>query len=364
MMYYKISPIIFFICILLIEQCISFPHLASKRNLDPEQASLYPFIPPGPNDIRGPCPGLNTAANHGYIDRSGITNFDELVKMQQELYNLALDVAIFLATINVALDGDIITGKLSIGRLSPKVPGILTTPSGLNGHNKFECDTSLTRNDFFLANGNNFEFNGTLFGMMYDEANTNGGLFDAKTMSQFRYNRYQQSKAENGQFVFLPQVLLIYGAASFLYEVFPNGTDMLPTINVISSFFGAQKTDCGEWEGIPERIPPNWVKRKTPYSLVDTIEQALKLYLANPVLFGGNTGKPNTFIADRQQLTAGNQTVNGTACFIYQAILSITPSEVYTGVSEPASILSYMINKLDPIFGTQFGCPSTKFKLI
>ena len=22
------------------------------------------FVPPGPNDIRGPCPGLNTAANH------------------------------------------------------------------------------------------------------------------------------------------------------------------------------------------------------------------------------------------------------------------------------------------------------------
>lgn len=25
----------------------------------------HPFIEPGPNDIRGPCPGLNTLANHG-----------------------------------------------------------------------------------------------------------------------------------------------------------------------------------------------------------------------------------------------------------------------------------------------------------
>lgn len=24
----------------------------------------HAFVPPGPNDIRGPCPGLNTAANH------------------------------------------------------------------------------------------------------------------------------------------------------------------------------------------------------------------------------------------------------------------------------------------------------------
>ena len=25
------------------------------------------FVPPGPNDIRGPCPGLNTAANHNVL---------------------------------------------------------------------------------------------------------------------------------------------------------------------------------------------------------------------------------------------------------------------------------------------------------
>ncbi|CAF0894567.1 unnamed protein product [Adineta steineri] len=362
-MYYKVSPIIFFIWILLIVQCISFPHLASKRNLDPEQASLYPFIPPGPNDIRGPCPGLNTAANHGYINRSGITNFDELVKMQQVLYNAGLDLAIVLATVGVALDGDIITGKVSIGKQSSEVPGILTTPAGLNSHNRFESDTSLTRNDIFLANGDDFSFNGTLFEMMYNESLNNGGLFNAKTLSKYRYNRYQQSKAENGQFAFLPQSVLLYGAASFLYELFPNGTDMLPTLNVISSFFGAQRTDCGEWIGIPERIPPNWVKRKTPYSLVDVNIQILKLFIANPVLFGGNTGKPNSFIIDPQQLEINNQTVSGVACFIYQAILSVTPSEVGPAVTIPASILSFIIDKLDPIFGTQFGCPSTKFRL-
>lgn len=25
----------------------------------------HPFIAPGPNDVRGPCPGLNTLASHG-----------------------------------------------------------------------------------------------------------------------------------------------------------------------------------------------------------------------------------------------------------------------------------------------------------
>ncbi|CAF4371908.1 unnamed protein product, partial [Adineta steineri] len=51
-MYYKSPPIIFFIWVILITQCISFPHLASKRGLDCNQPSDHPFIPPGPNDIR------------------------------------------------------------------------------------------------------------------------------------------------------------------------------------------------------------------------------------------------------------------------------------------------------------------------
>ena len=34
---------------------------SSKLVNDPE----HPFMVPGPNDLRGPCPGLNTLANHG-----------------------------------------------------------------------------------------------------------------------------------------------------------------------------------------------------------------------------------------------------------------------------------------------------------
>lgn len=29
--------------------------------------NAHNFVPPGPNDIRGPCPGLNTAANHNVL---------------------------------------------------------------------------------------------------------------------------------------------------------------------------------------------------------------------------------------------------------------------------------------------------------
>lgn len=39
----------------------------------------YAFQAPGKSDQRGPCPGLNSLANHGYISHTGITSFTEVV---------------------------------------------------------------------------------------------------------------------------------------------------------------------------------------------------------------------------------------------------------------------------------------------
>lgn len=37
------------------------------------------FIPPGPTDNRGNCPGLNVLANHGYLPRSGYASLQQYV---------------------------------------------------------------------------------------------------------------------------------------------------------------------------------------------------------------------------------------------------------------------------------------------
>jgi hypothetical protein len=39
----------------------------------------YAFQAPSKYDQRGPCPGLNALANHGYIAHTGITSFAEVV---------------------------------------------------------------------------------------------------------------------------------------------------------------------------------------------------------------------------------------------------------------------------------------------
>ena len=39
----------------------------------------YAYASPAADEIRGPCPGLNAAANHGYLPRSGIATLEETV---------------------------------------------------------------------------------------------------------------------------------------------------------------------------------------------------------------------------------------------------------------------------------------------
>lgn len=45
---------------------------AAAQYVDITSGSGHDFHPPGTTDRRGPCPGLNAAANHGFIPRNGI----------------------------------------------------------------------------------------------------------------------------------------------------------------------------------------------------------------------------------------------------------------------------------------------------
>lgn len=177
-----------------------------------------------------------------FLSHDGITNLPELVDAQQNLYNLGYGLAVFIAVRAIALDGDIVTTKISIGcdatSRTAADGGLLLGPEpGLDAHNKFEADTSLTRNDYFLADGDNFSFNGSLFAQMYNTAKeTSNGNFDRATIAKYRSDRYDESLNTNPNFYFGPKSLLLYGAASFVYENFPVfGGDGIPDIDTISS---------------------------------------------------------------------------------------------------------------------------------
>lgn len=132
------------------ENMEQFGHM-EKRAYQGETGA-YAYVAPGAGDYRGPCPGLNTAANHGYLPHNGVATFAQYVQAQMDLYNVGIDLAIFLCTVAIPLDGDIITTKMSIGgdatALTSAAGGlgnaVGSKEGGLVVHNTFEADTSLT----------------------------------------------------------------------------------------------------------------------------------------------------------------------------------------------------------------------------
>ena len=66
------------------------PHLAKQRELkrqttfDPTSQHVsttgkYAWVAPGAGDQRGPCPGLNALANHGYLPHNGVADIPTIV---------------------------------------------------------------------------------------------------------------------------------------------------------------------------------------------------------------------------------------------------------------------------------------------
>jgi hypothetical protein len=346
--------------------------------------AAHAFKAPTANDIRGPCPGLNAAANvrdftnqrdvfnalqHNFLARDGITTYTELLDAQQNLWNVGYDLATVLAVIGVVQNGDIVTGKLSIGcdatSRTAALGGLnlLGREPGLNSHSRFEADASLTRNDFYTNNGDNFSFNGTLFARMKEVADrVSNGNFDQKTMAAYRSQRYDESLAQNPNFFFGPLGILLYGASSFLYELFaPYGTEGQADLDTMASYFGTAQDSNGAWRYTAERIPDNWHNRRQPYTLSLGVNEVLAQYLAYPKLFGGNVGVNNfnglNFGSIRDGKLPNSATAGDLLCLLYQLATQQIPNGLTGGLlALPLDLLKWTAGNLNPIFQNT-GCP-------
>ena len=74
----------------------AFPGLNSRQaGFNPTQqyinvSGAHSFVAPTASDLRGPCPALNAAANHGYIARNGYTTFQESFDAITEVYGTGM----------------------------------------------------------------------------------------------------------------------------------------------------------------------------------------------------------------------------------------------------------------------------------
>ncbi|RAH56712.1 Cloroperoxidase [Aspergillus piperis CBS 112811] len=148
-----------------------------------DSAKLLPWSPPGHGDVRGPCPMLNTLANHGLLPHNGKDISEEdIVDVLGNTLNVAesLAVALYKEAMTTVEDPNATTFSLSdLDR-----PGIL------------EHDASLSRQDPYF--GNDHEFNEKIFDQT--KSYWTSPLIDIEEAAEAHEARWNTSKATNPDF--------------------------------------------------------------------------------------------------------------------------------------------------------------------
>ncbi|KAG4437127.1 hypothetical protein IFR05_007389 [Cadophora sp. M221] len=111
-------------------------------------ATSRQWAPGGPTDERGPCPMLNTLANHGFLPHDG--------------RNITKENAVFAMKTALNFDETFAEEFFAHGmKANPEPNGKFFTLNMLNQHNVLEHDASLSRQDAFF--GDVQPFNQTIF---------------------------------------------------------------------------------------------------------------------------------------------------------------------------------------------------------
>ncbi|KAL8948243.1 MAG: hypothetical protein Q9222_005554 [Ikaeria aurantiellina] len=333
-------------------------------------------------DKRGPCPGLNALANHGYLPHNGIAPMTTIIQAVNDAYGMALDLGTFLAVYGTVFDGDSLslTPGYSIGGPSMlggilSGTGILRTPSGLTGsHNNYEADTSSTRGDLYLT-GNNDLLQIGLFQQYYDALLDNTPApKQYSALFPFRQSRFNTS-IETNPYFFFPQfagVLVAPAGYAFPPAMMANHSARYPEgyldKETFKSFFAVSgQPGSFEYQAGYERIPDNWYKRAigSEYTIPDFLLDVLQFGTQDPRLLspGGNTGTPNSFtpisVSDLSRGVFDSATLaqgNNLQCFIFQLIQAEAPGLV-TGIYK--DVVGAVQPLVDNIKGNLegLGCP-------
>jgi len=166
--------------------------MASQKEQGMDQPN-HPYKPAGASDSRGPCPFLNSLANHDYFPHSGkeITLYRAL-KAVHQVGKLGYLQTIFLVSIAFVFNGR--EGKNGRRMLS------LHNLANIHSHNMvIEHDVSLLRQDVSI--GDSQKQDPELLKQLLSHS-SDGHWVTASDLVAARAQRYQQSKTQNPRHVF------------------------------------------------------------------------------------------------------------------------------------------------------------------
>jgi hypothetical protein len=112
-----------------------FDATRQKVDVSGEHAFQMPDYAAG--DVRGPCPGLNVLANHGYLPRNGVATILEYATAVERVLGMGIDTALVLGVYGTVLGGNPVslTPGVSMGGPSnaPEAQNLLGNLLGLLG---------------------------------------------------------------------------------------------------------------------------------------------------------------------------------------------------------------------------------------
>jgi len=342
---------------------------AAEQYVNVMPGSGNEFQSPRQGDIRGQCPGLNAAANHNFIPRSGILNTEQTTTGLGRAFGMSPDLAIFLAVLSIGIAGDPVAGTWSIGGEYPTTLGLFRATGIAGTHNQYESDASIVRGDAYLNGGNVGVFQMRSWENFYNMAEEYT-LDDAAAQSDY-VTRW--SILNNPYYFSAPFAGLVAPAAhDFVINFMSNHTAEQPggvlNRDVLKQFFavtgepGSFVHNRGQ-----ERIPENWYRRSlaNAYNIPEVINDVLVNNAMYPgiVRFGGNTGTVDSFAGvDVTDISGGAFNLaslaegNNGACFFLQASQQAVPDALDPVLGAAGSALSFVTKNLAPI-QAKLGCP-------
>jgi len=240
---------------------LSFP----DRKFKLQEATRGQYRAPTAGDARSPCPGWNTLANHGFINRNGrgIT-YDSFIQACSDAFGLSKVVS-NIGAINAQIAAEIFPN------------GVMPSLEVLNPtHNKIEHDASLTRLDLYL--GDNIHLNQGLLNQMVPNRTS---FLRKEDIAAARTKRIQDSTAKNPTFTWkvTQQQPVSAAESAFLHTIFGNGTGtgaFIPA-RFLYDFL------------LNERLPSGWTKRSSTIGSVEFLAVSA-YYLAREVISFGDSG--------------------------------------------------------------------------
>ncbi|TFK26066.1 Cloroperoxidase [Coprinopsis marcescibilis] len=347
---------VFLSTLVLVSQVSAFPQHGTLAGLDARQVeqivptlnARVPPPPPGPpaftgaklvddrdhpwrplrqGDVRGPCPGLNTLASHGYLPRNGVATPTQIINAVQEGFNMINGAAKIATYAALILEGNVVTDLLSIGgktsRTGPDAPPPASI-GGISHHGTFEGDASITRGDAFF--GDNHSFNQVLFDQFVDFSNRFGnGFYNYTVGGELRFHRIQQSIATNPEFNIRGfRHVTAYGEAAFIANIFVDGRKTGAEANQLDM-------DSARNFFKDMRYPRGFFRSNKPTAG----EGADIIFAAHPTQPGHNVGGVNSFVVDTSLGGLLDQ------CLFYTQLVNVTVKGLYPS---PTGILRRNLN--------------------